>query len=213
MHCRDNSETLRSTLSEKNGCPNFDVLRSVHEVEFDKALVTGTEELIVHLEDSGSLANDTAVDHSLIVLLDCGGVMQDNDFCVKVLSALRARLFIKENHTLPEVCTFHLKLLDIEGLDTKADCLTRDSNVDLSTFVMNRLHNNWVELTILVWSQKQLSVGQDSARLERAGHDDTNTSDVIDTINQELNWVRSRLKVSTDPYSRLKHGQKFFELW
>lgn len=189
MHCRDNSETLRSTFSEEYSCSDFNVFRSVHEVEFDKALVTSTEELVVHLEYSCSLANDTAVDYSLIVLLNCGGMMKDDNLSVEILSALGACLFIKEDHTLPEVCAFHLKLLDVEGLDTEAYGLTRNRYINLSTLVVDRFHNDRVELPVLVGSQKQLSVRHDSTRLECTSNNDTNASDMIDTVNQELNWV------------------------
>ena len=39
-------------------------------MEFDESLVTCSEELIVHLNDLGCLANHTAVNDCLVVLLD-----------------------------------------------------------------------------------------------------------------------------------------------
>ena len=64
-------------------------------MEFDQSLVTCPEELIVHLYDLGCLTNHTAVNHCLVVLLDCGSMMQDNDLSIKVLGTLRVCLFVK----------------------------------------------------------------------------------------------------------------------
>jgi hypothetical protein len=83
-------------------------------VEFDQALITRTEELVVHLKDSCSLTNDTTVNHSLIVLFNSSCMVKDNNLCIKILSALRACLFIEEYHTLPEMCTLHLEFLNVK---------------------------------------------------------------------------------------------------
>jgi hypothetical protein len=64
-------------------------------MEFDQALVTCSEQLIVHLNDLGCLANHTAVNDRLVVLLDCGRMMKDNDLSIKVLGALRVCLFVQ----------------------------------------------------------------------------------------------------------------------
>ena len=64
-------------------------------MEFYQSLVTCPEELIVHLNDLGCLANHTAVNDSLVVLLDCGRMMKDNDLGIKVLRTLRICLFVK----------------------------------------------------------------------------------------------------------------------
>jgi hypothetical protein len=64
-------------------------------MEFDQSLVTCSEELIVHLNDLGCLANHTAVNDRLVVLLDRGRMMQDNYLSIKVLGALRVCLFVQ----------------------------------------------------------------------------------------------------------------------
>ena len=64
-------------------------------MEFYQSLVTCPEELIVHLNDLGCLANHTAVNDRLIVLLDRGRMMKDNDLSIKVVGALRVCLFVK----------------------------------------------------------------------------------------------------------------------
>ena len=64
-------------------------------MEFDQPLVTCPEELIVHLNNLGCLANHTAVNDCLIVLLDRGCMMQDNDLSIKVLRTLGVCLFVK----------------------------------------------------------------------------------------------------------------------
>ena len=64
-------------------------------MEFDQPLVTCPEQLIVHLNDLGCLANHTAVNDCLVVLLDRGRMMQDNYLSIKVLGALRVCLFVQ----------------------------------------------------------------------------------------------------------------------
>ena len=64
-------------------------------MEFDQPLVTCPKELIVHLNHLGCLANHTAVNDCLIVLLDSGRMMQDNYLSIKVLGTLGVCLFVK----------------------------------------------------------------------------------------------------------------------
>lgn len=64
-------------------------------MEFDQPFVTCPEELIVHLNNLGCLANHTAVNDCLIVLLDRSRMMQDNDLSIKVLRTLGVCLFVK----------------------------------------------------------------------------------------------------------------------
>lgn len=113
MHGRDHTETLGSALSEKNGGAHFDVFRSVHKVKLDETLVSRAEEVPVHLEDLGSLPDHPAMYHRLIVMLDGRRMMQDNDLGIEIVGALRARLFVKQDHTLPEMRSLHLELLGI----------------------------------------------------------------------------------------------------
>ena len=48
------------------------------------------------------------------------------------------------------MCAFHLKLLDVEGLDTEAHGLPRNCKIYLSSLVVNRFHYYWIEFTVLV---------------------------------------------------------------
>ena len=111
------------------------------------------------------------------------------------------------------MCAFHLKLLDVEGLDTEAHCLPRDSKVNLGSLVVNGFHNYWVEFTVLVGAKEQLSVGEDGTRFEGTGNNDTDTCDMINAINEELDWLCGLLEVPTDPYSRLKHSKELLQFW
>jgi len=111
------------------------------------------------------------------------------------------------------MCAFHLKLLDVEGLDTKAHSLPRDSKINLGSLVVNRFNYNWVEFPVLVGPKEQLSVGEDSTSFEGTGNNDTDTSDMVDAINEELDWLCGWLKVPADPYSRLKHRKELLQFW
>ena len=111
------------------------------------------------------------------------------------------------------MCAFHLKLFDVEGLDTEAHGLPRDSKINLGSLVVNRFHNHWVEFSVLVGAKEQLSVGEDSTSFEGTSNNDTDTSDMVDAINEELNWLCGWLEVPADPYSRLKHRKELLQFW
>lgn len=81
------------------------------------------------------------------------------------------------------MCAFHLKLLDVEGLDTEAHGLPRDCKINLGSLVVNRFYYYWVEFSILVGPKEQLSVGEDCSRFKGTSNNDTDTSDMVDTIN------------------------------
>ncbi len=89
VNSRDHAEALRSALAEKDRGSNFEVLRAVHEAEFNVALVTRSKEILVHFEYFGGLSNDTTVNHGLIVRLDGGSMMKNDHFSIKIISGLR----------------------------------------------------------------------------------------------------------------------------
>ena len=81
------------------------------------------------------------------------------------------------------MCAFHLKLLDVEGLDTEAHGLARDCKINLGSLVVNRFYYYWVEFPVLVGPKEQLGVGKDSTSFEGTGNNDTDTSNMVDAIN------------------------------
>ena len=85
----DDTEALSSTLTEEDGGADLQVLRAVHESEFDVALVTRAEQVTVHLEHLGRLANDTAMDNCLIVCFYSSSMMQDDNLCIEIVGGLR----------------------------------------------------------------------------------------------------------------------------
>lgn len=48
------------------------------------------------------------------------------------------------------MCAFHLKLFDVEGLDTEAHGLPRDSEINLGSLVVDGFNYYWVEFPVLV---------------------------------------------------------------
>ena len=109
------------------------------------------------------------------------------------------------------MCAFHLKLLNFEGLNTEAHGLPRDGKINLGSLVVNRFHNYWMEFPVLVGPKEQLSVWEDGTRFEGTGNNYTDTCDMIDAINEELDWLCGWFEVPADPYSRLKHGKELLQ--
>lgn len=68
---------------------------------------------------------------------------------------------------------------------------------------MNASNDNWIELSRFVWSQQESRVGYDFTGLYGTSDNNTNTRNLIDTINQELNGICLRSEVSRNPYSGL----------
>jgi hypothetical protein len=79
--------------------------------------------------------------------------------------------------------------------------------------MVNRFNYYWVEFTVLVGPKEQLSVGEDGTRFKCSGNYDTDTSDMVDSIYEEFDWLCGWLKVPADPYSRLKHRKELLQFW
>lgn len=102
VYLRYSTKPLCSSFTEENGCVFLQVLRMVHESETDSTLVSGTKQIVVHFHNLGSLSDNTAVNNSLIVWLDQGGVMQNHHFCFEVEYCRWLSLLIDKDHTLSE---------------------------------------------------------------------------------------------------------------
>ena len=85
----DDTEALSSTFTEEDGGADLQVLRAVHETEFNVALVARAQQVTVHLEHLGRLANDAAMDNCLIVCFYSSSMMQDDHLCIEIVSGLR----------------------------------------------------------------------------------------------------------------------------
>lgn len=68
---------------------------------------------------------------------------------------------------------------------------------------MNASHDNWIELSRFIRSQQESGIGHDLTRLYGTSDNNTNTRNLIDTIDQELNGICWRSEVSRNPYSGL----------
>jgi hypothetical protein len=53
------------------------------------ALVTRAQQVTVHLEHLGRLANDAAMDNCLIVCFYSSSMMQDDHLCIEIVGGLR----------------------------------------------------------------------------------------------------------------------------
>ena len=159
-YSRYRSETLGATLTEENRCSLLDILGSVHEAESDCALVVEPQVITVDFNNLGRLSNDTAVNDSLIVGSDSRRVMQDHNLSFKFPDGRRLEFAIDEDHTLAEVVSFELLLLDL-SLDSEADRLSSKGLFNVNSFVMDAFDLNRIELTLLVWTKKQRLVRYD----------------------------------------------------
>jgi hypothetical protein len=89
VNSRHDSQALRAPLTEQNGRAHFQVLGAVHETEFYVALVSRTQQVAIHVQNLGCLADHTAVDHRLIVRLDGRCVVQNDHLRIEIVSRLR----------------------------------------------------------------------------------------------------------------------------
>ena len=79
--------------------------------------------------------------------------MQDDHLGFEIINRLRLRLLIDKNHAFPEIVPLQLLLLDL-GLDCETDGLTCTGLFHVHPLVMDTLHLHWVELTLLIGSEK-----------------------------------------------------------
>ncbi len=79
--------------------------------------------------------------------------MQNDNFSFEVINWLWLSLAVDQNHSLTEVVSLELLLLDL-GLDGEADGLTAGGFLYVHPLVMNALDLNGVKLSLLVRAQK-----------------------------------------------------------
>lgn len=200
----DDSKTLGTTLSEENGCAFFDELRSVHESESYRSLVLRSQVLLVQVDDLSSLSNDTTMDYSLIVRSYTRCVMQNHNFSFEIVNGLGLRFLVNQNHTLPEVVSLELLLLNL-SLDGKTHGLSSASFLHIHSLMVNTLDLHWIELSLLVRSEQESRTWEDGTSQERSSHDNTHTSDLVEAINQELYWVSLKTELPRGVHSTLQY--------
>ena len=185
-----------STFSEKDGLPGRDMvvptfkysLRPVHKSELNESFVTRPHEIFVHFKDLGTLTNNSAVDYSLIIRLDCCSMMQDEDFCFKIIDALGNDCFVQHNHSFSEIVSLQGVFL-YQALDCEADSLTCDCFFYRESLVVNRFDLDWLKDTTFVWTKVQLLIWHNCSRFKCTSDNEANTCDLVDSINIELNGI------------------------
>ncbi len=105
-NARYNAKSLGSPFSEQNSHADFQVLRTVHESEFYVAFIPCSKQVLVHLHHLRCLTNHSTMDHSLVVCLDSGCMMQYNDFSFKIVNCRRCDIFINKNHAFSKIVAF-----------------------------------------------------------------------------------------------------------
>jgi hypothetical protein len=108
--------------------------------------------------------------------------MQDYNFSIKIVNSLRVRVLVYQDHALTELSALKLELL-VNCLNTEADGLTGDGTLNWSTLMMNALDHDRVEFAALVRTQEESVSGEDGARFDCTSDDNTDTRDLIHTID------------------------------
>ena len=152
VHFSDDSQTLRSSFSEKYGGTFLQEFGSVHESEPYRSLVLQTHIFSVHLYNLCSLSNNTTVDDSLVIWLDRSCIVQNYNFCFEIINWMRLSILVNQNHSLSEIVPLELLFLN-HCLDSEADRLTGNCLFNRHPLVVNSFDLNGTELSLLVWSQ------------------------------------------------------------
>ena len=77
--------------------------------------------------------------------------MQNDNFSFEIIDRLRLSFSVDENHTLTEVVSLELLLLNL-SLDCEADSLACNGLFNVDSLVMDTLDLDGVELALLVRS-------------------------------------------------------------
>lgn len=77
--------------------------------------------------------------------------MQNDNFSFEIIDRLRLSFSVDENHTLTEVVSLELLLLNL-SLDCETDSLACDGLFNVDSLVMDTLDLDGVELALLVRS-------------------------------------------------------------
>lgn len=145
----DDSQTLRPSFSKKNGGSDLQVLRSIHESKLDESSVARAHEVFVHFKHLGTLTDDTAMNHCLVVWLDRRGVVQDLYLGFEVLDGHWVHVLVKEDHALSESCPFELVLL-LHAFDCETDSLAGHCFLDGDHLVVDGLNHHRLEVAVFV---------------------------------------------------------------
>jgi hypothetical protein len=79
---------FRIAFSNHDLCSLLDILNSILELESDDTTITSSHTShVLHLHSLDSLTYSTNVEHTLVTILDGGGVMEDLNLGVEVLDA------------------------------------------------------------------------------------------------------------------------------
>lgn len=191
----DDSETFGPTFSEQNGSSDLEVLRPVHKSELNEARISGPHQILVHFDDLGTLTNNSAVDHCLVVRFDCGCVMQNLNLSFEIVNAFWLNVFVKHNHAFSKVGSLEGVFL-LQTFNGKANCLASPGFFNWDSLVVDRLDHHWFELAQFIRSQIQNSVWRYCARFQSSCHDHADTSNLVDAIDVELNRIIRRSEQS-----------------
>lgn len=81
----------------------------------------------------------------LVIGLDSGCMMQDHNFRIEIVHALRVSVLIYQDHAFSELSPLQLDLL-INNLNSEADSLSTDRDIDRCAFMMYGFDHYRVEL-------------------------------------------------------------------
>jgi len=99
----------------------------------------------------GSLSDDTAVDHSLVIRLNRSRMVQNNDFSLEIEHRCWLGILVNEDHTLSELIALELLFFN-KSLDAEADSLASNCAINLDSLIMNCTNLHWFELACLIWA-------------------------------------------------------------
>ena len=76
--------------------------------------------------------------------------------------------------------------------------------IDIDPFMMDAFDLDWVKLTLLVWAEKESGARDDFTSEQRPRHDNSNTSNLVEAVYQELHGVGAQTKLTRRVHSRFE---------
>ena len=167
---------------------------------------------MVHVDYFCSLPDHSAVDHSLVIRLDCRGVVQNHDFSLEIIDWLGCCIFVYQNHTLAESLSFQLFLF-YHRLDSKANCLSRLCDFNFDSFKVYWLDLDRFEKPSFIRTQLDHLANSRCTAQHGPRYDQANTSHLVDSINQKLHRISGLAKLPWSIYPTSHETQELFQFW
>lgn len=182
-HSLDDSQTFCPALAEQEAVTGSEVLRPLDELERHRRSVPRTDERPVDIDDGACLADRADVQHRLVLLLDGGGVAENqhlgDELVVDPWRRGAVGWFRQHDHALADV--FPLDFFQGEG-----SALACARGWYSYPFPFNGTDGARCELAKTVGTDEDAVAGMNNARLDDTRHDSSDERDGKSVVDVEF---------------------------